>query len=136
MYQHKHSNILDVYHVINMVYLVELSPTFTNKIKCNMSICIVKYGHYIHGKCALGSGSNKWEQLSALFHLFHTTSNLVLRELQVFSNSIFVINWMHGISQSMNINLTQPKTQLKEITGIVHWIYFEHIYREINNSVD
>ena len=29
-----------------MVYLIELSPTFTKKIKCNMLICLVKYGHY------------------------------------------------------------------------------------------
>ena len=32
-----------------MVYSVELSPTFTKKIKCNMSICLVRYGHYIRG---------------------------------------------------------------------------------------
>ena len=30
-----------------MVYSVELSPTFTKKTKCDMSICLVKYGHYI-----------------------------------------------------------------------------------------
>ena len=94
------------------------------KIKKNMCrfgfVIFISEDYYIHGKGALGLGSNNWAELSKLFHMFHTTSYLVLRELQVFSNSSFVINWMHGILQSMNINPTQPSTQLKNITRIFH----------------
>ena len=52
MYQHQHSNILNivttsdhVYHVINMVYSVELSPTYTEQNKMQhvfMKICLFK----------------------------------------------------------------------------------------------
>jgi hypothetical protein len=64
----------------------------------------------------------------ALFYMLKFALGRGLKSLQVFGDSLLVINWMIEQVQIQNIGLLVVVEQLKEIARVFHDIRFSHIF--------
>ena len=68
-------------------------------------ILFLKDDHYITFKAGLGVGSNNYVELSALKLLIILALNKLISNIQIFGDSLLVINWISGKFKSHNLHL-------------------------------
>ena len=56
--------------------------------------------------------------------------------LQIFGDSMLVINWLNNAQRCHNIQLTPILEDVAQLKSIFHLITFRHIYRERNVEAD
>ena len=59
-----------------------------------------------------------------------------LHILQIFGDSMLVINWMNNVQRCHNLQLLPILEEVTQLKSIFNLIYFRHIYRERNVVVD
>ena len=111
--------------------------TLGNPKVCGVGgILFLKDDHFITFKASLGVGSNNYVELSALKLLIILALKKQIMNIQIFGDSMLVINWISGKFRVHNMQLAQF---LQEVIRLAHFFdqaVFKHIYRERNTCAD
>jgi ribonuclease HI len=80
----------------------------------------------------LGQGTNNYEEIMALNLLLTFVGEKGILNLQIFGDSMVVINWLRKTQMCHNINLTSILEEVFLITNIFTNMSFKHVYKERN----
>lgn len=83
--------------------------------------------HYFHFKANAGRGTNNSGKFWALFYLLKLMVDRNLLTLQVYGDSLLVIQWMNAEVQVQDIGLYLIADQLKQITRSFQYISFHRV---------
>ena len=92
--------------------------------------------HYFRLKWGLGDGTNNKAELLAIYMLLTFAHEKGLRRLQIFGDSMIVINWLNNAQRCHNILLTLILEEVSQLKATFDLITFRHIYRERNKEAD
>jgi ribonuclease HI len=84
----------------------------------------------------LGAGTNNYSKLIALKLLLLFAIEKGCRALQVFGDSLVIINWANGIHRCKISHLLPLHEDVLRIKSLFDNISFSHIYRERNQLAD
>ena len=96
-------------------------------------ILFLTVDHFITFKARLGVGTNNLAELYALKLLLILALNKQINHIQVFGDSLLVINWITGKFRIHNIQLAQILQEVIRLTDCFDQADFKHIYRERNS---
>ena len=99
-------------------------------------ILFLNADHFISFKAGLGVGTNNLAELYALKLLLILALNKQINHIQVFGDSLLVINWITGKFRIHNIQLAQLVQEVIRLTDCFDQAVFKHIYRERNSLAD
>jgi ribonuclease HI len=92
--------------------------------------------HFFNLKWGLGQGSNNFAEILALKLLLTFASEKEISNLQIFGDSMLVINWLWKSQQCHNIILSPILDEVFTIANIFTNLSFQHVYRERNVKAD
>ena len=92
--------------------------------------------HYYLMKWGLGVGINNKAELLASYMILIFAHDKGLLHLQIFGDSILVINSLNNAQRCHNIQLTPILEEVAHIRSIFNLITFRHIFRERNAVAD
>jgi ribonuclease HI len=92
--------------------------------------------HFFTLKAGLGTGSNNYSELMALKLLLLFAVEQGCRSLQVFGDSLVIINWAIGVHGCHVSRLLPMLEDVLRIKSLFDSISFSHIYRERNQLAD
>jgi ribonuclease HI len=92
--------------------------------------------HYFHLKEGLGAGTNNYLELMALKLLLLFAFEKDCRALQVFGDSLVIINSANGIHRCKISRFLPLLEDVIRIKSLFDNISFSHIYRERNQLAD
>ena len=81
-------------------------------------------------------GSNTRAELLALWALLFFSKAIGLPKLQIYGDSLVIINWAKGISTLTSLDLKAWCENIKDLTTLFTSIDFQHVYREYNERAD
>ena len=99
-------------------------------------ILFLKDDHFFTFKAGLGVGTNNLAELYALKLLLILALDKQLSNIQVFGDSLLVINWITGKFRIHNLQLAQILQEVIRLLNLFEQADFKHIYRERNASAD
>jgi ribonuclease HI len=109
----------------------------SDQTKCGGGGCLYfTNSHYFTLKAGLGNGTNNYSELMALKLLMIFVVEQGCRTLQVFGDSLVVINWTNGIHRCQVSRLLPLLEDVIRIKSLFDSISFSHIYRERNQLAD
>ena len=85
---------------------------------------------------SFGSGINNYTELLSLKILLGFTKNKNCQAIQVFGDSMLVINWIKGAQRCRNTNLEPLLPEVSHIISSFDDFSCMHIYRERNSGAD
>jgi ribonuclease HI len=92
--------------------------------------------HVISFKVGLGRGTNNKAELMALKLLLILSAEKGAQKLQIFDNSLVVVNWMNGTNSLENFNLQPIYEEIQLAQTAFNSLSFHHVYRERNMVAD
>lgn len=98
--------------------------------------CLFQISQFIHIKEGLGLGSNNFAEFQVLKLLLKCAKDWNISRLQVYGDSLLVINWRKRSGHLHNVNIRPLGNLLLEIAGSFEHISFAHVYRELNQDDD
>ena len=84
----------------------------------------------------LGTGSNNYAELMALKLLLCFAIESNCQNLQVFGDSLVVINWMNKIQRRRNTSLVALFEEVNRLLANFESLSLKHVYRERNMEAD
>ena len=99
-------------------------------------ILFLKYDHYFTFKAGLGEGSNNFTELYALKLLLTLALDKQVSRIQVYGDSLLVINWILGKYRINNLHLAQLLCEVIRLNDFFKQADYQHIYRERNTLAD
>ena len=99
-------------------------------------ILFLKEDHFYTFKAGLGVGTNNYAELYALKLLLRLALDKQVSKIQVFGDSLLVINWITGKFRSHNLQLAQMLEEVNKLSNLFVQSVFKHIYHERNASAD
>ena len=85
---------------------------------------------------SFGFGTNNYAELLSLKILLGFAKNKNCQAIQVFSDSMLVINWIKGAQRCSNTNLEPLLPEVSHIISSFDDFSCMHIYRERNSGAD
>eukprot|EP00253_Pinus_taeda_P008825 PITA_08825 len=105
--------------------------------KAGAGICIhLSQDHLLKASVGLGQGTNNYAELAALRLLMCWALKRNLLSIQIFGDSMNVINWVNGNSMCHNQILKSILEDIVSLKSHFTCISFCHIYREHNTTAD
>ena len=102
-------------------------------IRCGAgAILHLTENHSFRLKWSLGEGTNNKAELLAIFMLITFAHEKGVRHIQIFEDSMLVINWLNNAQRCHNILLTPILEEVAHLKNTFDLITFPHIYREWN----
>ena len=92
--------------------------------------------HHFQISMGLGSGSNNYAELMALKLLLCFAIEINCKKLQVFGDSLVVINWINKIQKCRNTSLDALFEEVSRLLTNFESISLKHVYREQNMDAD
>jgi ribonuclease HI len=92
--------------------------------------------HHYTLKAGLGAGTNNYSELMALKLLLLFVVEQGCQSLQVFGDSLIIINWENGVHRCHISRLVPILEDVIRIKSLFDSISFTHIYRERNQLAD
>jgi ribonuclease HI len=92
--------------------------------------------HYFILKSGLGAGTNNFVELLALKFLLLFFVEKGFKTLQVFCDSMIIINWENGVQRCHISRLVPIYEEVLRIITVFYSISFTHLYRERNQLAD
>lgn len=92
--------------------------------------------HTLKASIGLGSGSNNFAELSALKYLLCWLIHKNTLTVQIFGDSLNVINWLNGRSRCQNYVLQPLFEEIQNLKLSFNSLSINHIYRERNDMAD
>ena len=92
--------------------------------------------HYFELTLGLEEGSNNYVELLSLKLLLIFATENGCRRLNIFGDSLNVINWIKGTQQCMHLILTNILLSIREVQNTFDTFSCRHVYRENNKEVD
>ena len=89
-----------------------------------------KVDHYITFKAGLGVGTNNLDELYALKLLLILELDKQISNIQIFGDSLLVINWITGKFRIHNLHLAQLLQEVNRLSDFFDQAIFKHIYRK------
>lgn len=106
-------------------------------IYCGVGVVLyLTEDHFFLLKWGLSLGTNNKAQLLALYMLLIFAHEKGLQSLQIFGDSMLVINWLNNAQRCHNLQLLPILEEVTQLKSIFNLITFRHIYREQNAVVD
>ena len=99
-------------------------------------ILYLKEDHYFTLKVGLGIGTNNLVELYAMKLLLILALDKPITKVQVFGDSLLVINWIIGKFIIHNLQLAQILQEVNRLSDFFEQTEFKHIYRERNALAD
>ena len=90
-------------------------------------ILFIKDDHYITFKTGLGIGTNNLAELCALKLLLTLALDKQISKIQLFGDSLLLINWVTGKFRIHNLQLAQILQEVIRLSDIFVQTYFKHI---------
>ena len=94
----------------------------------------MSHSHYFKIKMGLGNGTNNFAELMALKLLLCYANERGCKILQIFGDSMIVINWKNKVKKCLNITLVALYEEVQRLTSTFNVITCRHVYRERNND--
>ena len=91
---------------------------------------------YFQISMELGSGSNNYAELMALKLLLCFAIERNSKKLQVFGDSLVVINWINKIQKCRNTSLDALFEEVSRLLANCESLSLKHVYREQNMEAD
>ena len=92
--------------------------------------------HYFQISMGLGSGTNNYARLMTLKLLLCFAIERNCKKIQVFDDSMVVINWINKIQRCKISTLDTLYEEINMILSFFESISFKHVYREWNTDLD
>lgn len=100
-------------------------------------MCIhLKSDHLLKASVGLGSGSNNYAELSALRLLLCWLLHRNILSIQIFGDSVNVINWANGSSICQNQILKTILEEILQLKTSFNSLILCHVYRDQNEEAD
>lgn len=96
----------------------------------------VNANHILKASVGLGTGTNNFAEMSALRLLLCWLIQRNILTIQIFGDSLNVINWVNGKSSCKNQILKPLLEDLQVLKTSFNSFSLCHIYRDINDSAD
>jgi len=93
-------------------------------------------GRVLHYKVGLGTGTNNRVELLSLWTLLWLAKRLLCEDIQVFGDSMAIIDWINERSHIRNTMLTHWYQRTIQLRDTFTNIYIQHLYREQNHIAD
>eukprot|EP00253_Pinus_taeda_P015021 PITA_15021 len=93
-------------------------------------------GHYLLASVGIGTGSNNFAELTALKLLLCWLIHRHIFTIQIFGDSLNVINWVNGNSRCQNYLLRPLLDEIMVLKQSFNGFFLEHIYRNRNEDAD
>ena len=100
------------------------------------AILHLREGHFFILTMGLGAGSNNYSEMLSLKLLLIFTTDKGCRALNVFGDSMNVINWTMGTQMCRNLLLTNMLATISDINGSFDSFSCRHVYREVIKEAD
>ena len=84
----------------------------------------------------LGTGTNNYAELMALKLLLYFALERNYRKIQIFGDSLVILNWINKIQKCRNISLSALYEEANRLLSHFDAITCKHIYRERNEEAD
>jgi len=84
----------------------------------------------------LGTGSNNYAELSALKLLLCWLIHRNIFTVQIFGDSLNVVNWVNGKHRCQNYLLKPLLEEIQNLKLIFNMFTIDHIYRDRNEAAD
>jgi len=105
--------------------------------KAGAGLCIfLKHDHILKASVGLGLGSNNFAELSALHLLLCRLIKINIFAIQIFGDSLNVINWVNGSSSCHNQILQILLDEIMHLKASFNQLSICHTYRENNEEAD
>ena len=88
--------------------------------------------HHFQIKMGLGTGTNNYIELVALKLLLCFALERNSRKIQIFGDSLVILNWINKIQRCRNIPLSALFEEANQILSNFDVITCKHVYRERN----
>ena len=92
--------------------------------------------HHFQISMGLGSGTNNYIELMALKLLLCFAIERNCKKLQVFADSLIVINWIKKIKKCRNTSLAALFEEVSRLLTNFESLTLKHVYRERNMDAD
>lgn len=93
-------------------------------------------GHSLLASVGIGTGSNNFAELTALKLLLCWLIHRHIFTIQIFGDSLNVINWVNGNSRCQNYMLRPLLDEIMNLKQSFNGFFLEHIYRHRNEDAD
>ena len=104
---------------------------------CGGGACLfLNQSHYFQISLGLGTGTNNYAELMTLKLLLCFAIERNCRQLQVFGDSMVVINWINKTHKCRIASLNALSEEITRSLSFFETISFTHVYREQNKEVD
>ena len=105
--------------------------------KAGAGICIfINPEHSLKASVGLGSGTNNFAELSALRLLLCWLHHKNINTIQIFGDSLNVINWINGKASCQNQILKTIVDEIISLKNFFNRFSLCHIYRDRNEEAD
>eukprot|EP00253_Pinus_taeda_P018226 PITA_18226 len=105
--------------------------------KAGAGICIfINPEHTLKASVGLGSGTNNFAELSALRFLLCWLQHRNINTIQIFGDSLNVINWINGKASCQNQILKTIVEEIMTLKTFFNRFLLYHIYRDRNEEAD
>ena len=84
----------------------------------------------------LGAGTNNYAELMTLKLLLHFALEKGCRNLQIFGDSLIIINWVNKVQHCRTLALTTLYEEVNKLWTNFDHISCRHVYRERNALAD
>ena len=84
----------------------------------------------------LGSGTNNYAELMALKLLLCFAIEINCKKLQVFGDSLVIINWINKIQKCRNTSLNALFEEVSRLLANFEYLSLKHVYKEWNMEAD
>ena len=109
----------------------------SQNLTCGGGACLfLTQNHYFKISLGLGAGTNNYAELMTLKLLLCFTIERNCRNLQVFGDSMVVINWLNKTQKCRNASLDVLYEETCRSLSFFESISFKHVYREHNEEAD
>ena len=93
-------------------------------------VLFLEEGYYFQARWGLGEGTNNKAELLALYMLLLLAHEKGVQKLQIFGDSMIIINWINQTQRCHNIHLYPILEEVSQLKTTFNQISFTHIYRE------
>ena len=100
------------------------------------AILHLREGHFFILTMGLGAGNANYAEMLSLKLLLIFAAEKGCRALNVFGDSMNVINWTMGTQMCRNLLLTNMLATISDIIGSFDSFSCRHVYREVNREAD
>ena len=90
-------------------------------------ILFLKDDHYITFKASLGVGTNNFAELYSLKLLIRLALKKQIKHIQIFGDSMLVINWISGKFRVHNVQLAQFLQEVIRLVDFFDQAVFKHV---------